>query len=82
MASSPPLPKTRRIAGENGVAGRFGGDEFVALLSDADDANALERADHLRQRVATLAVPTDETGRCTVCATVSIELTLNAPGST
>lgn len=72
--------EVRRVAGEHGVAGRFGGDEFVALLPDADHASALQRAEHLRQRVATLAVFTDETGRRTVRVTVSIGLTLTTPG--
>ncbi len=41
------------------IAGRFGGDEFVILLVDADFEGAIRVADEVRRRVSEIAVPTD-----------------------
>lgn len=41
------------------IAGRFGGDEFVILLVDADFEGAIRVAEEVRRRVAEIAVPTD-----------------------
>lgn len=59
----------------HGVAGRFGGDEFVALLPDVDEASAYRHADGLRERVAAVTIATGEDDR-TARTTVSIGLTL------
>jgi diguanylate cyclase (GGDEF)-like protein len=38
--------------------GRFGGEEFVAVLSDVDEPHALSVSDRIRQRIAELSIPT------------------------
>lgn len=43
--------------------GRFGGEEFVAVLSDVDELTALAISERIRQRIALLAVPTRELGQ-------------------
>ena len=54
------------------VAGRFGGEEFVVLLPQAGEAQALAIADRLRTHIAAMAVPIeDENGTC-VRLTVSV----------
>lgn len=68
----------RDVMGARGVAGRFGGDEFVALLPDMNDTSAAQHAEDLRLRVATLTDTTGNRGR----VTVSIGPTLTTPGDT
>jgi len=41
-------------------AGRFGGEEFVLLLTQSDEADALRIAERLRMHVGSLAVPIDD----------------------
>ncbi len=41
-------------------AGRFGGEEFVLLLAETTEADAIKIADRLRAHVADLAVPADD----------------------
>jgi diguanylate cyclase (GGDEF)-like protein len=54
------------------IAGRFGGEEFVVLLPQAGEAQALAIADRLRSHIAEMAIPIeDEDGRC-VRLTVSV----------
>jgi len=54
------------------LAGRFGGEEFVLLLPQAGEAQALAIADRLRTHIAAMAIPIeDEDGRC-VRLTVSV----------
>lgn len=54
------------------VAGRFGGEEFVLLLPQAGEGQALAIADRLRTHIAAMAIPIeDEDGRC-VRLTVSV----------
>ncbi len=52
------------------LLGRFGGEEFVALLATADAAETAPIAERLRQQVAELSVPT--AGGLAVTVTVSI----------
>jgi diguanylate cyclase (GGDEF)-like protein len=42
------------------VAGRFGGEEFVVLLPQAGEAEALSIADRLRSHIATMAIPIED----------------------
>lgn len=42
------------------VAGRFGGEEFVLLLPQADEAGALGIAERLRTHIAAMSIPIDD----------------------
>lgn len=53
------------------LVGRLGGEEFAVLLPDADDAQATEVAERVRQAVAACQI---DTGAATVRVTVSIGL--------
>jgi diguanylate cyclase (GGDEF)-like protein len=54
------------------VAGRFGGEEFVLLLPQADEAAALGIAERLRTHIAAMSIPIeDEDGTC-IRLTVSV----------
>ncbi len=53
------------------IAGRFGGDEFVILLVDADFEGAIRVADEVRRSVSEIAVPTDG-GSVSTTASVGI----------
>jgi diguanylate cyclase (GGDEF)-like protein len=54
------------------VAGRFGGEEFVVLLPQAGEADAMSIAERLRTHIAAMAIPIeDNLGTC-VRLTVSV----------
>lgn len=53
------------------LVGRFGGEEFVILLSDADQKNAREVAERLRAAIGQLAI---ETPKGTIRTTISVGL--------
>ncbi|MFW5416933.1 GGDEF domain-containing protein [Nocardiopsis sp. CNT-189] len=55
------------------LIGRFGGEEFVVLLSDADMAEACRVAERLRYRVGLLRPPTGQ-GEITITVSVGIAL--------
>ncbi|MGI8336328.1 GGDEF domain-containing protein [Actinomadura scrupuli] len=55
------------------VVGRFGGEEFVALLPGADTVEACRVAERLRNRVCRLAVPAED-GTATVTISVGVSL--------
>ena len=54
------------------VLGRFGGEEFVAVLPGAGQQEACHIAERLRGRVRDIAVPARGAARDTVAVTVSI----------
>lgn len=58
---------------------RVGGDEFIVLLADLDEANARERAETLRAAIGTLAHPGNERG---IQITSTMGGTMYRPGET
>ncbi|MFN4087445.1 MAG: diguanylate cyclase [Alphaproteobacteria bacterium] len=48
----------RRLVRETDVVARFGGEEFVLLLTDSDEAAALAAAERLREAIGSASVPT------------------------
>lgn len=48
------------LIGRSDLVGRFGGEEFVALLPGASDTAAFRVAERIRQQIAGLAIPTDD----------------------
>jgi diguanylate cyclase (GGDEF)-like protein len=64
-------------------AGRFGGEEFVLLLAQTTEADAVKIAERLRAHIEDLAVPVDDRpGSPTVQVTISIGVTAIARGET
>ena len=64
-------------------AGRFGGEEFVLLLSQTGESDACRIAERLRSHVAGMAVPVDDRPNApTVRLTISIGVTAVEPGAT
>ena len=59
------------------LPGRFGGEEFLLLMSDTELPTALQQAEHLRTAIAELVVQTDS-GPLTV--TTSIGVAVGTPG--
>jgi diguanylate cyclase (GGDEF)-like protein len=58
---------------EYDVVGRFGGEEFVALLPGADTVEACRVAERLRNRIRRLTVPAED-GTATVTISVGVSL--------
>jgi diguanylate cyclase (GGDEF)-like protein len=54
------------------VAGRFGGEEFVLLLPQAGEADALAIADRLRTHIEAMAIPIEDGNGTCVRLTVSV----------
>lgn len=50
----------RRTIRSTDIAGRFGGDEFVVMLVNADPHGAVRVAEQIRQRVSQIRVPVNE----------------------
>ncbi|MEO5561144.1 MAG: diguanylate cyclase [Dokdonella sp.] len=44
----------RECLGDNDLLGRFGGEEFIAVIGDCDPSDVLETAEHMRGHVASL----------------------------
>jgi diguanylate cyclase (GGDEF)-like protein len=66
------------------VAGRFGGEEFVLLLPQADEADALSIAERLRAHVAGLPIPLGEGARSDACIRLTVSVgvaALDGPGT-
>jgi diguanylate cyclase (GGDEF)-like protein len=54
------------------LAGRFGGEEFVVLLPQAGEREAVSIAERLRTRIAAMAIPAGEGSDVTVRLTISV----------
>lgn len=63
---------------ETDVFVRYGGEEFVALLSNIDEADALEIADRVRKAIQALAITFNDTS---ISVTVSIGVSTYVPNS-
>jgi diguanylate cyclase (GGDEF)-like protein len=64
-------------------AGRFGGEEFVLLLAQTTEADAMRIAERLRGHVESLAIPVDDREDSPVVkVTISIGVTAVARGET
>ncbi len=62
------------------IAGRYGGDEFVVMLIDADFDGALRVAEDIRRRIADLRVPVEQ-GTVGTTASVGIAFHAGSEGS-
>jgi diguanylate cyclase (GGDEF)-like protein len=56
------------------LAGRFGGEEFIILLPQARETDALTVAERLRQYVAGLEIPIDDEPDCAIFVTLTISV--------
>jgi diguanylate cyclase (GGDEF)-like protein len=63
------------------VAGRFGGEEFVVLLPQTDEADALGIAERLRTHVAALSIPVGEGARSEVCVRLTVSIGVTGLGA-
>jgi len=63
---------------DNDVFVRYGGEEFVALLSNTDEVKALETAERVRKAIQTLVVAVND---ISVSVTVSIGVSIYIPDS-
>lgn len=70
--------RIRAVIGGHGVAARFGGDEFAALLQDADTVAAVEHV--AAQLCRSIAEPMRTSGGTVVVCGVSIGAATSAPG--
>jgi diguanylate cyclase (GGDEF)-like protein len=59
---------------EYDVAGRFGGEEFVLLLPQADEAAAASIAERLRVHVAGMSIPVDDDARSGACVRLTVSV--------
>jgi diguanylate cyclase (GGDEF)-like protein len=53
------------------VVGRYGGEEFIAVLMPSDQANAMQVAERMREAVASLALPHEASSTAPV-VTISV----------
>jgi diguanylate cyclase (GGDEF)-like protein len=67
----------RRVLREFDLLGRYGGEEFIALLPGTDQQGALVVAERLRNHIARMAI---QTGRGADSVTVSIGISTTPPG--
>ncbi len=62
------------------LAGRFGGEEFVILLPQTNEANALGTAERLRAHIAELSIPVDGGVRSPACIRLTVSIGVAALG--
>jgi diguanylate cyclase (GGDEF)-like protein len=67
-----------RITRAGDIVARFGGEEFVILLPDCDEQNAVKFAEALREQVQQMQVQFDEV---TICFTASFGVACGSPAS-
>jgi diguanylate cyclase (GGDEF)-like protein len=63
------------------LAGRFGGEEFVVLLPQTDEADALSIAERLRTHVAGMSVPADDSARPGTFVSLTVSVGVAALGA-
>jgi diguanylate cyclase (GGDEF)-like protein len=63
------------------LAGRFGGEEFVVLLPQTDEADAFRIAERLRAHVAGMSVPADDAARPGTLISLTISVGVAALGA-
>jgi diguanylate cyclase (GGDEF)-like protein len=63
------------------VAGRFGGEEFVVLLPQTDESDALGIAERLRTHVAALSIPVGEGARSEACVRLTVSIGVTGLGA-
>jgi len=63
------------------LAGRFGGEEFVVLLPQTDEADAFSIAERLRAHVAGMTVPADDAARPGTFISLTISVGVAALGA-
>jgi diguanylate cyclase (GGDEF)-like protein len=63
------------------VAGRFGGEEFVVLLPQADEADALSIAERLRTHIAGMSIPIGDEARSGACVKLTVSVGVAALGA-
>jgi diguanylate cyclase (GGDEF)-like protein len=63
---------------ETDIVARFGGEEFIVLLTDTGPGQAFDLAEELRRRMATMRMPHKGTD---IAATISIGIASASPGS-
>jgi diguanylate cyclase (GGDEF)-like protein len=56
------------------LAGRFGGEEFIILLPQAQEADAWRIAERLRTYVASLQIPVDDEEDCSIFVRLTISV--------
>jgi diguanylate cyclase (GGDEF)-like protein len=63
------------------LAGRFGGEEFVVLLPQTDETDALNIAERLRAHVAGMSVPADDGDRAETVIRLTVSVGVAALGA-
>jgi diguanylate cyclase (GGDEF)-like protein len=63
------------------VVGRFGGEEFVVLLPQTGEADALSIAERLRTHIAAISIPLEEGARSEACVRLTVSIGVTALGA-
>ncbi|MGC7093951.1 diguanylate cyclase [Amycolatopsis lurida] len=62
----------KRQARKHDLAGRFGGEEFVLLLPDADEAEGVQVAERIRGAISAVSVTEDSASKTAISASVGV----------